>query len=89
MHDYIPMPDILIRDETLPPQVHTCHWPGCGKRVPPKLWGCKAHWYKLPKYLRDAIWREYRPGQEVSKTPSRAYLDVARQVQEWIAAREF
>lgn len=89
MHDYLSMPDILTRAENPPPQVHTCHWPGCNRRVPPRLWGCKAHWYKLPKYLRDAIWREYRPGQEISKTPSRAYLDVAKQVQEWIAAHGF
>lgn len=66
--------------------VHTCHWPGCGKAVPPKLWGCKDHWFKLPKHLRDAIWANYRPGQEIDKQPSREYVDVAIQVQHWIAA---
>jgi len=24
--------------------------------VPPKMWGCKKHWFKLPKSLRDKIW---------------------------------
>lgn len=63
---------------------HTCHWPGCAKEVPPKLWGCKQHWYYLPKHLRDAIWDTYRPGQEIDKQPSEAYLVVTRQVQLWI-----
>lgn len=68
---------------------HVCHWPGCGKPVPPKLWGCKPHWFALPKRLRDYIWETYVPGQEITKTPSAAYLDAAKQVQTWIAAKEF
>lgn len=64
---------------------HTCHWPGCGQVVPPRLWGCKAHWYRLPKKLRDEIWRTYRPGQEMTKTPGREYIQAARTVQDWIA----
>lgn len=39
---------------------HHCQWPGCEKQVPPAMWGCSAHWFKLPKRLRDAIWRTYR-----------------------------
>src|SRR5690348_7778567 len=65
--------------------VHTCHWPGCDKHVPPAMWGCKAHWFRLPKRLRDRVWATYRPGQEITKTPSAAYLTVAREVQDWIA----
>lgn len=68
---------------------HLCHWPGCGKPVPPKLWGCKPHWFSLPKRLRDYIWETYVPGQEITKTPSAAYLDAAKQVQTWIAAKAF
>ncbi len=68
--------------------VHTCHWPGCGKAVPPKLWGCLEHWRRLPKYLRERIWATYRPGQEVDKQPSREYLAAARAVQEWIQLQE-
>ena len=63
---------------------HECHWPGCTKQVPPAMWGCKAHWFRLPKRLRDAIWRTYQPGQETTMTPSAEYLEVAREVQEWI-----
>lgn len=64
---------------------HTCHWPGCPREVPPKMWGCTQHWFKLPKMLRDLIWATYVPGQEISKTPSAAYLDAAHKVQDWIA----
>lgn len=68
---------------------HTCHWPQCGAQVPPAMWGCKRHWYMLPKYLRDRIWHEYRAGQETTLTPSRAYLDVAHEVEAWIIANHF
>ncbi len=67
---------------------HTCHWPGCGKQCPPAMWGCKTHWFKLPKNLRDRIWRTFRPGQEVTMTPSAEYLEAAKEVQEWILAND-
>lgn len=67
---------------------HHCHWPGCDKQVPPAMWGCKAHWFKLPRGLRNKIWATYQPGQEVDGTPSERYLKVAREVQEWIAEQE-
>lgn len=73
----------VLRQRTTDPR-HTCHWPGCKKVVPPAMWGCRAHWYALPKDLRDRIWRAYRPGQEISKTPSPDYIAVARDVQDWI-----
>ena len=67
---------------------HHCHWPGCEKQVPPAMWGCSQHWFKLPKALRDKIWRSYKPGQEVSLTPSPEYLEAAKEVQAWIAQQE-
>lgn len=63
---------------------HHCHWPGCERAVPPSMWGCRKHWGMLPMDLRRAIWKFFEPGQEITKTPSRAYVEVARQVQEWI-----
>lgn len=63
---------------------HECHWPGCDKQVPPAMWGCKPHWFRLPLHLRNKIWVTYEPGQEVNLTPSAAYLAVAREVQDWI-----
>lgn len=62
---------------------HTCHWPGCERSVPPAMWGCRTHWYQLPKRLRDRVWETYVPGQEITMTPSDEYLEVAREVQDW------
>lgn len=66
---------------------HLCHWPGCTAQVPPAMWGCRPHWYRLPLALRNKIWAAYRPGQEITLTPSRRYVEVAREVQEWIKER--
>jgi transcriptional regulator with XRE-family HTH domain len=63
---------------------HHCHWPNCTAQVPPAMWGCKAHWFKLPKQLRDRIWATYAPGQEVDMSPSAEYLQVADDAQRWI-----
>lgn len=60
---------------------HTCHWPGCGRQVPPAMWGCKPHWFALPKAIRDRIWKAYRPGQEDDRNVSLAYLEAAREAQ--------
>jgi len=65
-------------------RVHYCHWPGCGKQVPPAMWGCKEHWFKIPRELRDEIWNTFRPGQEKNGTPSTAYVEAAKKVQAWI-----
>ena len=64
--------------------MHTCHWPGCEKNCPPAMWGCKEHWFKLPRSLRNKIWNAYRPGQEITKTPSAQYIEVALEVRKWI-----
>ena len=66
-------------------RTHSCHWPGCQKQVPPAMWGCSRHWFALPASLRVKIWRHYRPGQENDLNPNVEYIDVAKQVQGWIA----
>lgn len=63
---------------------HQCHWPGCKKLVPPARWGCFKHWNKLPKELKNRIWRAFRPGQEVDKTPSGEYIEIAKEVEAWV-----
>lgn len=65
---------------------HHCHWPGCKEQVPPAMWGCRAHWFRLPLYLRNKIWAAYRPGQEKDLRPSRTYLKVAQEAEDWIRA---
>jgi hypothetical protein len=67
---------------------HHCHWPGCTEQVPPAKWGCLRHWRMLPRHLRDKIWDAYKPGQEVTLTPSPKYLAVAREVRAWIDANQ-
>jgi hypothetical protein len=65
-------------------RAHACHWPGCISQCPPALWGCRTHWYRLPQALRSRIWRSYRIGQERDGKPSAEYLQVAREIQQWI-----
>lgn len=48
------------------------------------MWGCKKHWFMLPKHLRDLIWATYRPGQEITKDPSQEYINAAKLVRDWI-----
>ena len=67
---------------------HECHWPSCGKQVPPAMWGCREHWFKLPKAIRDQIWRAYRPGQERDFNVSDEYFEAARSAQIWIASAD-
>lgn len=64
---------------------HHCHWFGCTKEVPPAMWGCSTHWFKLPARLRAKIWATYKAGQEITKTPSEAYLEASKEVQQWIS----
>lgn len=57
---------------------HTCHATGCKVPVPPKMFLCHRHWFRLPKPMRDEIWLVYVPGQEQRKDPTPRYLEVAR-----------
>lgn len=63
---------------------HGCHWPGCDKKVPPAMWGCRHHWFSLPKPIRDEIWKTYRPGQELDKRPSAEYMKAAEAARAYI-----
>lgn len=56
--------------------MHTCHAHGCSKKTPPTMFMCRTHWFILRKPMRDAIWREYRPGQENDKRASLRYLAI-------------
>lgn len=67
---------------------HTCHWIGCRKEVPESMWGCTPHWFALPAMIRRNIWASYRPGQEIAKDPSRAYVKAAMEARKWILAQQ-
>lgn len=63
--------------------IHTCHAPNCTIPVPPELFACKQHWNQIPRMLRAKIWAAYRPGQEITKKPSPAWMEAARQAKEF------
>ena len=67
---------------------HTCHATGCKTNVPPAMWGCRKHWFMVPKELRDRIWATYRPGQEEDWEPSREYLLAAKEAVVAVANKE-
>lgn len=67
---------------------HLCHWPGCKIEVDPVRWGCLDHWQKLPRELRQGIWRSYVPGQEIKKNPSPEYIEAAKAVRDWVLAQQ-
>lgn len=56
---------------------HTCHAIGCKKIVPPIRLFCYKHWCLVPTYIRDAVWRHYRPGQCDDKRPSKEWFLAA------------
>lgn len=57
---------------------HTCHADGCTRSVPARRLMCTIHWRVVPVDLQKAVWAAYVPGQEISKTPSLAYLEAAK-----------
>lgn len=57
---------------------HECHAHGCRVQVPERFLFCSPHWFATRKVLQNAIWREYRPGQEERKNPSNRYLALQR-----------
>jgi hypothetical protein len=68
--------------------MHTCHAKGCETEVPPSKFMCGHHWGMLPRAKQRALWAVYVPGQEVSKTPTRAYLAVARSLIDYVEREE-
>jgi len=67
---------------------HLCHAIDCNIRVPANRLMCAPHWFMVPRILRTEVWRTYRPGQERDKSPSRAYLDAAREAINVVAMAE-
>jgi hypothetical protein len=67
---------------------HHCHARECTKKVPPRMLMCGKHWRMVPSHLQDDVWATYRPGQEISKTPTREYLVAAKRAINAVAERE-
>lgn len=67
---------------------HVCHATNCQLGVPEIKFMCRRHWFLLTKRLRDDIWDNYIPGQEIRKDPSPEYLTAARKAIEYIEKLE-
>lgn len=67
---------------------HRCHARGCTTPVPPRLLMCARHWRMVPKDLQQRVWAHCRPGQEVTKDPTREYLEVAQAAIRAVALKE-
>ncbi len=67
---------------------HTCHAAGCRRVVPPRMLMCLKHWRMVHRKLQVTIWNQYRPGQEVDKRPSLAYLCCQQAAVAEVAAKE-
>jgi hypothetical protein len=60
---------------------HKCPAPDCTKRVPFDQLACLAHWFAIPKPLRDEVWRAYRgpgPGSVAHLAAIGAAIDFLR-----------
>lgn len=63
---------------------HTCHHPTCTAVVPEAQLACEKHWFALPIAVRNDIWRAFRPGQEITKTPGANWWSAyAAAVEAW------
>lgn len=67
---------------------HHCHATGCSEEVPPEMWGCRRHWFMVPKPIRDRIWRFYRIGQCDDMNPSDNYCLAAKDAVIAVAKKE-
>lgn len=68
---------------------HHCHAHLCPVEVPPAMFMCKRHWFRLPKAMRDAVWRTYTPGQEERRVaPTDEYMRVTDEAIVYIARKE-
>jgi len=67
---------------------HTCHAIGCSVHVPPRMLMCARHWRMVPRKTQITVWNEYRPGQEIDKSPSLGYLAIQRMAVGEVAEKE-
>jgi hypothetical protein len=70
-----------------PPGRVQCRCIGCSAAIDPEKLTCRKHWFLVPKALRDAVWRHYRPGQGIGDA-SAEYLRAAADAIEHVARTE-
>lgn len=69
-------------------RVHHCHALNCATDVPPRMHMCPRHWRLVPQALKDALWANYRRGQERTMSPSPDYLRAAAACVRSVAEQE-
>lgn len=67
---------------------HHCHATDCKTPVPPEMFMCRMHWYKVPYNQRQAVWRAYRVGQCDDMNPNQDYCLAAREAVITVARKE-
>lgn len=67
---------------------HTCHALRCEVVIPPRMFMCATHWAMVPVPSQRRLWALYRPGQEITKDPSMAYLRHAMACVHYVATFE-
>jgi hypothetical protein len=68
---------------------HTCHARNCNAKVPRSMLMCRRHWFMVPKFLRDEVWRTYVHGQcNMDPPPSEAWHRAADAAIAAVAQRE-
>lgn len=67
---------------------HDCHALNCDANVPPRMHMCKRHWSMVPKAQQDALWANYRRGQENRMDPTPEYLRAAAACVRAVAEKE-
>lgn len=53
----LPIDDVVIDDG-----FHLCPAPGCLRLCAAHIFCCRTHWFKVPKPLRDSLWRVWKHG---------------------------
>jgi hypothetical protein len=69
---------------TLASGVSTCSVGGCARQIDPSRLMCRAHWYAVPKHIRDLVWATWRSGQGAF---SREHKDAVRLAIDAVQAR--
>ena len=61
---------------------YPCLWPeGCAASVKFKHWACGHHWHQLPPDLQARIYREFKPGQRVTRWATDGYKAAMKDLQ--------
>lgn len=67
---------------------HHCIMSNCAQEIPANRLMCRPHWKMVPQELQRAVWKHYRPGQEVDRNLSCDYMIAAKRAIEAVVEFE-